>query len=83
MDNTTLVGTLLIAIGTLATILTPILKISSKLTHMSDSIDHMLENDKVRDERIRTHGQELDDIRKQVAEHEVRITNLERYHHNQ
>lgn len=83
MDNATLVGTVIIAIGTLASILTPILKISSNITHMKASIDHMVENDKIRDERLRNHGRELDEIVKQVERHEIRITNLERYHHNQ
>lgn len=83
MENATMIGTIIIAAGALISILTPILKISSNITHMKASIDHMLANDKVRDERLRNHGKELDEIVKQVERHEVRITNLERYHHNQ
>ena len=32
---------------------------------------------------LKSNTEELDEIVKQVERHEVRITNLERYHHNQ
>ena len=55
-----MIGAIVIAAGALISILTPILKISSNITHMKASIDHMVENDKIRDERLRLHGKELD-----------------------
>lgn len=84
MDESTLIGTLVIGIGSLISILVPILKVSAKITHMQSSMNYMLENDKRRDERINNHGRELDMVVRQVdkngvtiANHETRITKLE------
>lgn len=78
MDDVMMIGYIVVGVGTLISVLTPLFKINANITKMRDSIDHMLENDRIRDERIRTHGKELDAVVRKVDQHEVRITNLER-----
>lgn len=77
MDEARLIGTLLLAIGSLMSILIPIIKISSNITSMKSSIDHMLENDKRRDERINNHGREIDEVVRQVDKNGVTIANMQ------
>lgn len=78
MDDVMMIGYIVVGVGTLISVLTPLFKINANITKMRDSIDHMLENDRIRDERIKTHGKELDAVVRKVDQHEVRITNLER-----
>ena len=78
MDDVMMIGYIVVGVGTLISVLTPLFKINANITMMWDSIDHMLENDRIRDERIRSHGKELDAVVRKVDQHEVRITNLER-----
>lgn len=77
MDEAYVVGYIVLGIGTLISVLTPLFKINSNITRMRDSIDNMLERDRIRDERITLHGKELDEVVRRVDKHEVRITNLE------
>lgn len=77
MDEAKLLGTLLLAIGSLMTILIPIIKISSNITNIKASVDHMLENDKRRDERINNHGREIDMVVRQVDKNGVTISNMQ------
>ncbi len=77
MDEVYVVGYIVLGIGTLISVLTPLFKINSNITRMRDSIDNMLERDRIRDERITLHGKELDEVVRRVDKHEVRITNLE------
>lgn len=83
MDETRMIGYLVVGLGTLISVLTPLFKINANITRMRDSIDNMIERDKIRDERITLHGKELDEVVRRVDRHEERITTLERYHHNQ
>ena len=66
MDNAHIIGYLVIGIGTLISVLTPLFKINSNITRMRDSIDSMLERDRIRDERITLHGKELDEVVRRV-----------------
>ena len=77
MDEAKMLGTLLLAIGSLMSILIPIFKISSNITSMKNSIDHMMENDKRRDERINNHGREIDEVVRQVDKNGVTIANMQ------
>lgn len=77
MDEARILGTLLLAIGSLMSILIPIFKISSNITSMKNSIDHMMENDKRRDERINNHGREIDEVVRQVDKNGVTIANMQ------
>lgn len=81
MNDPNMLGYLVLGIGTLISVLTPLFKINANITRMRDSIDNMLERDKIRDERITLHGKELDEVVRRVDRHEERITVLERYHH--
>ena len=77
MDEAKMLGTMLIAIGSLMSILIPIYKISSNITSMKNTIDHMMENDKRRDERINNHGREIDMVVRQVDKNGVTISNMQ------
>lgn len=77
MDEARILGTVLIAVGSLMSILIPIFKISANITGMKNSIDHMLENDKRRDERINNHGREIDLVVRQVDKNGVTISNMQ------
>ena len=77
MEEAKMLGTVLIAIGSLMSILIPIFKISSNITSMKNSIDHMMENDKRRDERINNHGREIDEVVRQVDKNGVTISNMQ------
>lgn len=77
MDEARILGTIIVAIGSLMSILIPIFKISSNITSMKNSIDHMMENDKRRDERINNHGREIDLVVRQVDKNGVTIANMQ------
>lgn len=81
MDEAHLIGYIIIGVGSIATVLitvlSPLFKMNSNITSIKNSIDHMLENDKRRDERINNHGREIDAVVRQVDKHEVRISALE------
>lgn len=79
MDDAKLIGTAIIAIGSLISLLTPIIKISAKITSIKSSIDHMLQNDKIRDERLNSHGKELDLVVREVDKMGVTVINLEQH----
>lgn len=65
-------------IGLLAGIVKPIITLNTNIAALRASIDQL---QKVLDEvkvRVTAHGQELDDIRVELADHEARIKTLER-----
>lgn len=63
----------------------PIEELNLSVTKLDASINHMIENDTVRDKRLTKHGSQIDEIverqrmnEKLLAEHELRIRNLEK-----
>lgn len=66
-------------------------RLNENLILCNSKLDHMLENDKIRDERISKHGGEIDDLKsnqrvnterlsnveKQIDRHELRLSHLE------
>lgn len=64
----------------------PIEELNISITKLDASINHMLENDSVRDKRITKHGAQIDELKeaqraneKILANHELRISSLERH----
>lgn len=63
----------------------PIEELNISVTKLDASINHMIENDSVRDKRLSKHGVQIDEIieaqrknEKVLAEHELRLEMLER-----
>ena len=77
MDETQMIGAVVVGIGALVSILAPLFRINSSITRMQSSVDHMLENDKRRDERINNHGREIDMVVRQVDKNGVTIQNMQ------
>lgn len=65
-------------VGLFGTITVPIIKLNNNITTLNDRIDHMRENDDVRDQRIRLHGEKLDEHEKILARHTVQIEHIEK-----
>lgn len=77
MDEANMIGVVVIGAGALISILAPLFRINSSITRMQSSVDHMLENDKRRDERINNHGREIDAVVRQVDRNGVTIKNMQ------
>lgn len=65
----------------------PIQDLNVSITKLNSNIEHMVELDKTRDERIKKHGEQIDAImnnqknnEKVLDRHELRIGRLEEYH---
>lgn len=56
----------------------PMEDLNINITKLNTNFENMLEQDKVRDKRIEKHGVEIDEIKKTVNNHEVRIKVLEK-----
>ena len=77
MDEANMIGVVVIGAGALISILAPLFRINSSITRMQSSVDHMLENDRRRDERINKHGNEIDEEVRQVDRNGVTIKNMQ------
>lgn len=77
MDEANMIGVVVIGAGALISILAPLFRINSSITRMQSSVDHMLENDRRRDERINKHGNEIDEVVRQVDRNGVTIKNMQ------
>ena len=71
--------------GALVALVAPILKLNTSIVRLNANFENMIKNDEVRDQRISTHGKEIDDLRDSIKEnshtisnHETRIQSLER-----
>ena len=56
-------------------VLTPIFKLNSSIVKLNITLDHMLENDRVRDKRITQHGKEIEAIIERQRENEKELSN--------
>ena len=65
-------------IGALIVALKPILDLNTNITELKVSIDSFKESVDKLDKRITDHGKELEELKNQVVNHEVRIKNLEK-----
>ena len=65
-------------IGMLAGVISPIIKLNNNITELKTSVDSLKEIINELKERITTHGKDIDLMREKLADHEARISNLEK-----
>ena len=65
-------------VGALLVVLKPILNLNTNITELKMSIDAFKETVSKLDDRITKHGEEIDDMKAQLVNHEARISNLEK-----
>lgn len=77
MPQTEFTGMLLVGLALLIGIITPVLKLNASIVKLTTTIDCMLKNDETRDERLKKHGEQIDENRHELVNHEGRIKSLE------
>ena len=63
---------------TLIALIKPIINLNTNITELKTSIDQFKESINKLDDRITAHGHELDTMREKIANHEARISTLEK-----
>ncbi|MCR0403714.1 hypothetical protein MKC49_04335 [[Clostridium] innocuum] len=84
MNEAEAIYTVVIGCGALAVVIAPIMKLNASIVKLNANFENMLEHDKIRDNRINKHGQEIDelgerlhDAEHELSNHETRIKSLE------
>lgn len=77
MNYEILVGALTL-IGMLAVVIRPIINLNSSITALTGSVDSLKEMIAKLEKRIDSHGEEIDGIQIELADHEARIKVLEK-----
>lgn len=70
MNEAHAVYTVIIGVGALIGVMTPVLKLNNSITKLTASLDYMIADNRRQDARLDAHSRELD-------EHEKRISHLE------
>lgn len=71
MNEAQAIYTVIIGIGALIGVMTPVLKLNNSITKLTTAIEYMVTDNKRQDARLDAHSRELDD-------HEKRIGRLEK-----
>ena len=71
MTGAQAVYTVIIGVGTLIGVMTPVLKLNNSITKLTTALDYMATDNRRQDARLDAHSKELDD-------HEKRISHLEK-----
>ena len=77
MSYELLIGALTL-IGLLAGVVKPLITLNNNITELKASVDSLKEIINELKGRITAHGAELDEIRRELADHEARIRTLEK-----
>lgn len=77
MNYEILVGALTL-LGMLAVVIRPIINLNNSITALTGSVDSLKEMIAKLEKRIDSHGEEIDDIQIELADHEARIKVLEK-----
>ena len=77
MNYEILVGALTL-LGMLAVVIRPIINLNKSITALTGSVDSLKEMIAKLEKRIDSHGEEIDDIQIELADHEARIKVLEK-----
>lgn len=64
-------------VGIIIKLLKPINDLNINIVRLTAAIERLIENDKVQDNRIDKHGQEIDKLSLKWENHEQRLINLE------
>lgn len=70
MNEAYAIYTVIIGVGALIGVMTPVLKLNNSITKLTSAIEYMVSDNKRQDARLDAHSKELDD-------HERRISHLE------
>lgn len=71
MNEAQAIYTVIIGIGALLGVMTPVIKLNNSITKLTTTIDYMADRSRRQDARLDAHSKELDD-------HEKRISHLEK-----
>lgn len=66
-------------VGVIVKVMKPINDLNLNIVKLTAAIDRLIDNDKVQDVRIKTHGEEIDKLKTGFAEHDVRLRTLENH----
>lgn len=77
MNYEILVGALTL-LGMLAVVIRPIINLNNSITALTGSVDSLKEMISKLEKRIDSHGEEIDGIQIELADHEARIKVLEK-----
>ena len=69
-------------VGVIVKVMRPINDLNLNIVKLTAAIDRLIDNDKVQDGRIKTHGEEIDKLKTGFAEHAARIRALEHSKNN-
>lgn len=70
MNEAQAIYTVIIGVGALLGVVTPVIKLNNSITKLTSAIEYMVADNKRQDSRLDAHSKELDD-------HERRISHLE------
>ena len=76
--NDQILITILGFVATAIAVVTPLIKLNTSITTLNASVQALNDVIKELKERITAHGHEIDDIQKELADHEARIRLLEK-----
>lgn len=77
MNYSILVG-LLELIGLLVVVIVPVIRLNTNITALTASVQALKDIIEELKDRITTHGKEIDEMRVKLADHDARISNLEK-----
>ena len=77
MDKGDFLIMLIAAVGGLGSVITPILKLNSSIVRLNSLIESLNETSQILDKRITLHGKDIDDLKINIENHEIRISHLE------
>lgn len=70
MNEAQAIYTVIVGVGALLGVVTPVIKLNNSITKLTSAIEYIVTDNKRQDTRLDTHSKELDD-------HERRISHLE------
>lgn len=73
-----LILALVVVVGLIVSIVTPILRLNTNIVKLNDSITMLIKDDERQNRRIEQHGKEIDDLKIKTAKHDVEIEDLKR-----
>lgn len=71
MDESEAIYMVVIGVGALIGVITPIIKLNTSIVKLTTVMEHLVEDDKKQDKRLNSHSRQLDN-------HEERIIKLEK-----
>lgn len=79
MDTAGAIVAVVLGGSALAGVVTPMLKLNASIVNLTAKIDELTKNMNRNEQRITKHGQEIEQLERQVDRHELRISTLEEH----